>query len=331
MKNKYLKIKIFLKENKILIINIFRGLKNPILFTFLLAFGLVLSEVLIKNRIANSLVIMFISLVYLYVVIYENKTKGLLEKVVNFTLFTLVSSPLIVYSIILLMKVISPSLERIGDQSSWIGFYGSLISGSLIMFSLVFTIEHDKRINANQSIPVLEMLVDDSLHSSNIIVQGSYISKDSFRISPEILIKLHNKSNFAAYKIKIKNIMVQNYELYYELEHRSKFNKEQINSISYKFNNVPIIFPNSEVEFSTYVDEIVFDGGVLVINADIEYTDAYNINFFTVSSRIEFFINIDKETVLYNNPEDSAYRDRNVTLKLGTISCEISKIQMNSY
>jgi|GEM_PF-5753886 len=311
------------------------SLTKEIIKPFINVLVLYLSFAFLASKTNDKIIISFITIlfliIFLIIVIYDNRTKNLVEKVINFTFLTLFTSPLLVYSIVLIMKLVKPTLEVIGTQSSWIGFFGSLIGGSLVMFALVFTMQHEKLIHANLSIPILNMQLDTEIVELPIKVTGSSNGDGGFRCAPEVYIKLSNSSKHTAFEIKILSVMVQNYHLFYELEHRTRHNEDQIESISYSFDKVPAVFSNSSVSFPVIVDEILYDGGVLVINTDIEYTDAFKINHYTVTSRIEFHISIDKETIIYNNPEDLAYDHRYVTLKIGEVSSRISKMSIKQY
>lgn len=293
---------------------------------------LYLSFVFLASKTNDKVIISFITIlfliIFLIVVIYDNRSKNLIEKVINFTFLTLFTSPLLVYAIVLIMKLVKPTIEVIGTQSAWIGFFGSLIGGSLVMFALVFTMQHEKLVHANLSIPILEMKLDNHIVKLPIKITGAPNGDGGYHCAPEIYIELSNRSKHTAFEIEIVSVMIQNYHLFYELEHRTRYNKDQIESISYIFDKVPVVFSKSSVSFPVIVDETLYDGGVFVINIDIKYTDAFKINQYTVTSRFEFFVSINKDKIIFNDPEDFAYDYRYVTIKAGEESSRISKMSI---
>lgn len=188
-----------------------RIIKTPIKYTLILGISLIVSEYLLRSRIWNSFVIAIVSIMYLCAVVFENESKSLLHKVTNFTLFTLVASPLIVYIIVLMMKTISPTLEIIGNQTAWISFYGSLIGGSLVMFALIFTMQNEETIRQDQKKYELEKRKQELMPIIDFdfeINQNGVITHDKNRST--LISKIINRSQAHAIIKKI-NILSFSY------------------------------------------------------------------------------------------------------------------------
>ena len=198
-----------------IIISILKELKKPFFYSTALGLCLTFSVLTTNNKIVNSLIIIVISIVYLVAIIYENRTNSLLENAINFTLFALIASPLMVYAIVLIMKVVSPALEIIGNQSAWIGFYGSLFGGSLVMFALIFTIQHENEIESSKSIPLLTVTYMPNERDSNQLNTMITKNQDNIVIGPTLFsLTIENSTPYMAKDVTIKSIRTANDNLH---------------------------------------------------------------------------------------------------------------------
>lgn len=105
--------------------------------------------------------------------------KNEIDRSFNLTLFILLLSPILVYLIILAIYsvVVTNSLFGFiqGSRDAWIGFAGSLIGGSMTMFAVIFTMQHDRKLRKQDYIhKVRPFLVFE------LVVKNNYIRELEF-------------------------------------------------------------------------------------------------------------------------------------------------------
>jgi hypothetical protein len=210
-------IKNSMKERLKSIKSLIKYIKLPVTYTLLsfivISFGQFLNT---KNEI-SLIFVLIISIAYLVKVTeITRQEEELLDKIVNFALFILFASPVLIYSIVLLISISPDFYIRVGTKDAWISFSGSIISGVLVMFALVFTIQHEEKARKNEYI---ERLKEIALTSIPIIVPTNdinqkrsrryvckVINEESFELNLFTSIEIKNISNYIAKDIKITKI-----------------------------------------------------------------------------------------------------------------------------
>lgn len=267
-----------MKKNNNLVIETIKIFKIPLIYCSILVIGSKIILYKFNNKIFVSFYFVLVSIIYFFAIIYENKENSLINKVINFTIFTLLVSPLTVYAIVLLMKVISPSLEPIGNEASWVGFFGTLIGGSMVMFGIVFTMQHENLLNANKSIPQLSIT---PIEFNNIFGYSCKVlehegGNKSFK--PRFKFILKNTSNAPIVNLKIENIIIG-------------YNSRKINSYTILgggFNTIGQIpmFPekSQDVLIILDIDEEIELSDNLYLQFDMKYSDSFSINNYNTQS-----------------------------------------------
>lgn len=140
--------------------------------------------------------------------------KSLESQILNISFIVLSVSSLVIYGIIYYIKIyyipLYPNLLHIGTVDSWIGFAGSILSGLLVMMSLVFTIKHERQVRdedkKNELIPFIE--IDTECYSEE--TQEKTLI---FNIENPWYLKITNIGNNAARNIKIVELKAWFYEI----------------------------------------------------------------------------------------------------------------------
>lgn len=106
------------------------------------------------------IVILIIYILAITDAIYREPEELYFDRITKFTVFVLLNSPLLVYTIILFFKTFPNVLIKVGDANTWIGFAGTIISGSLVMFALIFTLQNERKMKDHEfkltNIPVID-------------------------------------------------------------------------------------------------------------------------------------------------------------------------------
>lgn len=77
---------------------------------------------------------------------------SIIDRVLMLSISLLLTSPVFIYLITLVISEYSNNLlVIIGDQIAWISFSGSVIGGSITMFALVFTIQHQNFVRKEEN------------------------------------------------------------------------------------------------------------------------------------------------------------------------------------
>lgn len=205
-----------------------------ILFSIFTSLLVLLAQVLIFVLILSvnmSLAFTLFSIFFIIdaIVLITFTKKNIESDIMNISFFVLVLSSPLVYGLIYYLKTFylpaNPQVVHIGSIDSWIGFAGSILSGLLVMISLVYTIKHERLIRdedkKNELLPFIA-----------VDVKG-YINRDTLQnntlvINREWLFFVNNISNNPARDIKITEISavfynIDNEEVFEVIEVHTKF------------------------------------------------------------------------------------------------------------
>lgn len=135
-----MKIKI---NHKNILKRLIHVLKLPFLFSIIVFLTLILLVILQVHQYVILGSMLLIIVLYFFSLMYFSNKMSLIEIAFVTFAFTIISSPLIIYSITLFIKS-NTQLVRSGSIDAWITFSGSIIGGSLLMLSLTFTMLNEK-------------------------------------------------------------------------------------------------------------------------------------------------------------------------------------------
>lgn len=218
---------------------VWNGLLVFSIFTLLLVlFAEVLIVVLILSvNMSLAFTLIFIFFIFDAIIVLTLSEKKIESDIINISFFVLVLSSPLVYGLIYYLREfylpLNPQVVHIGSINTWIEFAGSIISGLLVMISLVYTIKHERLIRdedkKNELLPFLDVSINSYDQNYNIL--ENLLRKDGIWI---LIIK--NVSSNAARNIKVIELLA----VFYELDDESK--------------NVEVkMFTNSEKSLGTSV------------------------------------------------------------------------------
>lgn len=121
-----------------------------VLFAQILLVSLILS---VNMSLAFTLIFIFFVIDAIVVVTFSKKR--IESDILNISFIVLILSSPLVYGLVYYLKVfylpINPQVVHIGSIDTWIGFAGSILSGLLVMISLVYTIKYERQIRDEES------------------------------------------------------------------------------------------------------------------------------------------------------------------------------------
>ncbi len=130
--------------------------------------------VIMSNEVGASI---FVILAYSTVAIYVTSpwifSNNMAKNILGITIIVLITSPFLVYSTVLLVRVLRPNVNSlpivVGDSNTWISFAGSIIGGSMVMIALFFTIKSQNDNLKYSLIPNIDIFVLNSSNSEKIL------------------------------------------------------------------------------------------------------------------------------------------------------------------
>lgn len=135
-------------------------LKSPTFFIFLIIVLQALVKWIPEFKNVGQIAVIVIYIYAITMTIFNTEEVDYLDRIVKFTFMIIFNSPLLVYSIVLFFKTFPNSMIKVGDANTWIAFAGSMLSGSLVMFAVVFTLQYEKKLKDQEfnlmSIPLIE-------------------------------------------------------------------------------------------------------------------------------------------------------------------------------
>lgn len=153
------------KLKKLFGVNIFNENKKQLIIILLIVLIQILIRIFPEFRKIGLIILIPLFIVIISEAISSSEGYEFIDKILKITLTIVVCSPLLVYTIILFFHTFPNILIKVGDSSSWISFAGSIISGSLVMFSLIFTLQNDKTVREHQfkltNLPVIDLFISE--------------------------------------------------------------------------------------------------------------------------------------------------------------------------
>lgn len=253
-------------------------------------FIVLLMQLLIKASpgfLNIGLIIIILTYIYsLTIAIYREQEDSFYDRIVKFTVFVLINSPLIVYTIVLFFNTFPNTLIKIGSASTWIGFAGSIIGGSMTMFAIIFSMQYQNKTEANKSVPFITVdqigIGNDDEGTFSVTLDED---NNDILIGPIIaLFKFKNISNFIARNIKLTKIVTYNYESY-------RNTNEKITELNQEYSskndlNLEFFYPDSEHDFSfLLVHKNPNDSYKFVLEFQIQFFDIFDENKYVISSK----------------------------------------------
>jgi hypothetical protein len=260
---------------------IWRYCKLPMLYSFL---NLVVITIGNISNTRHEYTLFFVLIVVIFYLtniseITKNE-RNLLTKIINFTLFVLFASPIIIYSIVLLVSVSPNFYVRIGSIDAWISFSGSIIGGVMVMFALVFTIQVEQE---NRRVEKEDRDIDYALRSIPILVANYSFNTDDCRHysckkleDEKYELHVHTSmiiSNISEYLAK--NLIIKRFNIQYFssiLEDKPLYT---LNLLNYTSKNDKKVVPqnmNVEYDFS-YMFEVE-DLSKMLVSIEVHYSDS---------------------------------------------------------
>jgi len=220
------------------------------------------------------------------ITILISENEKLLDRIFNFTIFIILNSPLLIYTIILIFRTFNESFIRVGAASDWIGFAGSIIGGSMTMFAIIFTIQNQDTIESKKVIPHLSIDISDFYNIENdLLLTTIRVNDDKIQLGGHdscwINFNLTNKSAYIAKDIKIISIQSINYD-----ENRHPTYQDQEFELS-NGNKIDLLTIDSKV-----VIKIIFD------HDNYKLCDCFDLLFVTHHTDV-FNKNIYKSKFLF--------------------------------
>ncbi len=260
--------------------------KVPIIYSFSLTVIILINYLNPLNKILFSILVSINIVSYFIAIIYENKSKDFIDKVLNFTLFVLLASPFLVYIVILLMKIFRETITPVGNESSWIGFFGALIGGSMVMFGVIFTMQHENSINEennkNSGIPILKLGIETLDTDDDFEEHGTAYIKDKWALTVTNI-----------YKNPARNIETKTVQIEFSNEKKSDLwkNQTQININDLETQN--ILAEGEPIYFAFYINSELIPDSIfkyMRLNIILEY--------FDISGKNKYEQNL---TIIYEN------------------------------
>lgn len=153
------------KLKKLFGVNIFNENKKQFIIILLIVLIQILIRIFPELRKIGLIILIPLFIVIISEAINSSEGYEFIDKILKITMTIVVCSPLLVYTIILFFNTFPNILIKVGNSSSWISFAGSIISGSLVMFSLIFTLQNEKTVREHQfkltNLPVIELKISD--------------------------------------------------------------------------------------------------------------------------------------------------------------------------
>lgn len=236
-------------------------------------------------------------------VIYKTKEDDFLDKIIKFTIFILLNSPLFIYSLVLFFITYPNILIKVGDSSAWISFAGSIIGGSLVMFALIFTIQNEERIRENNRLIEIKRtklnlmpIIDYDFQ----ITQPKQNSKECF-----IYGCIDNKSDAHAkiFEIKIQGTLVKLDDL--EVDIIQTYDEEKF---SYSTTNILYVAGKSKKDYPFHIPIDPERRGIIINNhnyatykivVEILYTDIQEIQKYSYTA--EKIIKLGTKNIYFEN------------------------------
>lgn len=254
-------------------------------------FIVLLMQLLIKASpgfLNIGLIIIILTYIYsLTIAIYREQEDTYYDRIVKFTIFVLVNSPLIIYTIVLFFKTFPNTLIKIGDASTWIGFAGSIIGGSMTMFAIIFTIQYQNKIEASKSIPFISVdqigINDDD--DEGIVMVSIDEENDDIVIGPMIAsFKIRNHSNFIAKNVNFAKIVTYNFPSYSKQD-KPKVEYSQDYNPNYDL-NLEFFYAESDYDFTFFLDHRnPYPSFSFILEFQIEFFDILDENKYLTTSK----------------------------------------------
>lgn len=267
--------------NGVILFSIFTSLL--VLLAQVLIFVLILS---VNMSLAFTLFSIFF-IIDAFVLISFTK-KNIESDIMNISFFVLVLSSPLVYGLIYYLKTFylpaNPQVVHIGSIDSWIGFAGSILSGLLVMISLVYTIKHERLIRdedkKNELLPFLDVSIECYDTNGNL-------QHNIFRMDGKWILIIKNISSNAARNIKVVELIAEFYS--HETENNSE--KVKINAKTEKSLSTSLIVQNQTHDIYIHINTSDLPSthySRLKIASKIEYYDLTLKNKHSHSSTLFF-------------------------------------------
>lgn len=275
-----------MKENKQSIIDKIKKDKEQ-LICLLIVLLMHISIKVVPEFLNIGLIIILLTYIFaLTIAIYKDHEESFFDRILKFTIFVLINSPLIIYTIVLFFRTFPNTLIKIGNASTWIGFAGSIIGGSMTMFAIIFSIQYQNKIEANKTIPFITVdqigIGKDDEGTFSITLEEE---SNDILIGPIIAaFKFKNPSNFIAKNIKLIKIVTYNYISYSNpndpiIEHNQEYNQK--NDLNLEF-----FYADSEHDFSFLLEHRnPNDSYKFILEFQIQFFDIFDENKYITTSK----------------------------------------------
>ena len=236
----------------------------------------ILIDYITRNNLVSTLSFFFINLI-LFLQVLKNIAKvRLLLKVLIVTTYIVISSPFVIYSIILIIKKISSNFIIVGNTEIWIAFTGSILGGLMTMIAVFFTIQHQIISDANKFVPFFNIYYSNSNPDEKNIFRTYLTYKDSkLIIGPTILeLNIENTSEFLAKNVDIKIINTFNQPSFESPQKNENKQNKLEKGMEYKHDLFPKFQSSKKIIFLEHIDP----NEILQFNLEVVliYEDTFN-------------------------------------------------------
>lgn len=223
------------------------------------------------NKIIVITFVFFSYIVYLIYNLFYIRSRPLVEKLIHFSSFVVLSSPAIIYTIILTASFLPNFFQKVGSIDAWIMFAGSLLGGSMTMFALFFTISYESDTRRIQS----EQLEISRQLSWLPFIEGTinYVCDSPNKVNNDQPLLIRNLSNNP-----LRSLRLVDYQL------KIKYPRGTISdSIKISFEEKGILYQGQE-----YAPKIFFDFDDLSLDEGIVFNVILNISFWDYARAKEY-------------------------------------------
>lgn len=290
------------------IVGLVRYVILPIIYSILSFLAISIGQYANVRNELTLLFVLVISIAYLVKVTEITRMEeNLLIKIVNFALFVLFASPILVYSIVLLISISPEFYIRVGTKDSWINFAGSIISGVLVMFALVFTIQHEDRARKEEynerskeialtSIPII-ILTNTVNSSKNLGSVCKRIDEDCYDLILFTSFEIKNISSYIAKNIKLRKIVFSKYAHFLDRAPENAIDCTK----TYSTETCSILPQGMSHTIQARHDEIISSESYIELSIEITYEDY--LEKFEHSISAKSMISVDKIVPLEQSPD----------------------------
>lgn len=307
------------------------------IFYFVIGLMQILVNILPKysNFIQGFAVVIY--MYFLIKLIFSINESDYLDRVFKFTIIVIVNSPLLVYSIVLFLRTIPGYFVHVSNSSTWIGFAGSIIGGSLTLFAVIFAFILEKKSREIEldktQVPKLHIDTKIKINNDNNYDESMFCYGDNHNnANINLELELRNISNYSAKNIKIVHSYIEVYNsiLYGFNPNTVALYKEDLKEkMSENITDIIILFGeySKNLYLPIYINKKFInsdDHPLYLLNTEIQYTSQFEQITYKLNSTITF----DLSYTSFDNNNKKTKKNNNIYfLKIKNVSNSLSIVE----